>query len=304
MNNPSTSQTGARNQPAPNPIIGVILFLIAYSFMPFMDITAKYLGTEMSVIQVAWGRFFFLLVFLVPFVLYRYGFRGLKPDRFWLQVVRGGFLLGATVSFFGALSFVSLTTAQSLAYIAPLLVTILSPFLLGEKIGPIRIACVVVGFLGSLVIIRPGVEEIGPGTVLAVCTGISYAFYVILTRKLAGTAPPMVTLTFTVLVGGVVLSLALPWFWSGLNGFQLLLMGFMGAAGGLAHYFLIKAYDYAEASFLAPLSYSSIILATALGYVVFGDFPDIWTWIGCAIIITAGIVISFRERQQKPVRGH
>ncbi|MBT3558710.1 MAG: DMT family transporter [Rhodospirillales bacterium] len=283
----------------PNPLIGVGLYLLAYTVMPFMDASAKYLSAEMSVMQVAWGRYFFHLMFLLPFVINRYGVQALKPDRFWLQLLRGAVMLVATVTFFAALSYSPMIDAQSLAYTAPLLVTILAPFFLGEKIGPVRIACVAVGFIGTLVIIRPGTQEIGPGTLFALGTGISYASYTLLTRKLAGTSPPLVTLTFTALVGSIVLTLALPFFWSGITLIQLLIMIAMGIAGAAAHYFFIKAYDYAEASFLAPLSYSSIILITVLGYFWFGDFPDVWTWTGCAIIVTAGITISVRERQQR-----
>ena len=279
-----------------NSLIGTLLFLAAFAVMPAMDSIAKHLSDHLSLVQVTWGRYFFHFLFLAPAVLYRYGLQALKPERFVLQVFRGGFLLAATLFFFGAIAVMPLADALAIAFVSPFLVTIMSPFFLGEKIGLFRISAVLIGLIGTLIIIRPGEGAISNGALMALGTGTMYAFYSISTRKLAGTAPPIVTLTFTALLGSVVMSLAVPFYWSPVTPMDILWMIGMGFTGALAHYFFIKAYDYAEASFLAPFAYSEIVSATLFGLIVFGDFPDGWTWIGTIIVIASGVFISLRER--------
>lgn len=280
----------------PHSYVGILLVVIAFAIMPAMDSIAKHLGGHLNLVQVTWGRYFFHFLFLAPVVLYRFGLSALKPDQFILQVLRGGFLLAATLFFFGAIVLMPLADTLAIVFVSPFLVTLMSPFLLGERVGLFRISAVLFGFAGTLVIIRPGAGEFNAGALMALGTGLMYAFYSIATRKLAGSAPPIVTLAFTALLGTVVMSAALPFFWSPLSYTDIGWMMGMGLFGAAAHYFFIKAYDYAEASFLAPFAYSEIVTAALFGWMFFGDFPDIWTWTGTAIVIASGIFISFRER--------
>ncbi len=280
-----------------NSLIGIALCVAAFAVLPAMDTVAKYLSADMSVIQVSWGRYFFHLMFLLPVVLYRYGPSAMKPARFFLQIVRGSLLLSATLCFFASIAIMPIADTLAIVFVSPLLVTLLSPFMLGERIGPYRVVAVLVGFVGTLIIIRPG-NGMNIGALFALGTGVSYAFYSITTRKLSGSAPPIVTLTFTALVGSIVLSAAVPFFWSDISLINWGLMVLMGFLGALGQYFFIKAYDYAEASILAPITYSEIVMAVAFGWMVFGDFPDLWTWTGTAIVIASGIFISIRERSR------
>ena len=126
----------------------------------------------------------------------------------------------------------------------------------------------------------------------------TYAVYALSTRKLAGSAPPVVTLTFTALLGAIATSLALPWFWSAPSTPDLLLMAVLGLIAAAGHFLIIRAFEEAPASLLAPYGYTEIVMATTIGYLVFGDFPDAWTWIGIAVVIVSGIYISLRERRQ------
>ncbi len=277
-------------------LIGTLLYLTAFAILPAMDAIAKHLGDHLNLVQITWGRYFFHFLFLSPLVLYRYGLSALRPERFFLQILRGGFLLAATLFFFGAIIVMPIADALAIAFVSPFLVTILSPFMLNERIGLYRISAVLVGFVGTLIIIRPGIGVFNSGALMALGTGTMYAFYSIATRKLSGTAPPIVTLTFTALLGTMVMSAAMPFYWSPLELSDLGWMIGMGLFGALGHYFFIKAYDYAEASFLAPFSYAEIVTATLFGLIFFGDFPDAWTWTGTVIVIASGIFISLRER--------
>lgn len=281
------------------PLTGILLMLAAMSVVPLMDGFAKELSGRFSVWQIVWGRFFFHLLFLLPLVLVRYGPKALLPQYPVMQVVRGGLLLLATIVFFAAIAVMPIADALAIYFISPLLVTALSPVLLGEQVGLRRWAAVGGGFIGVLIIIRPGFVSIDTGTWLALCGGVVYSLYAISTRKLAGSAPPLVTLTFTAILGAVILSLLMPFLWLVPTSTDWFLMAGMGLCAAVGHYLLIKAFDYAPASVLAPFSFTEIIMATVVGYVGFGDFPDQWTWVGIAIIIASGVYISWRERRHK-----
>jgi drug/metabolite transporter (DMT)-like permease len=150
-----------------------------------------------------------------------------------------------------------------------------------------------------LFVIRPGFNEVNLATITALGCGICYAIYIISTRKLSNQDSPLLTLIFTGLSGSIVISLIVPFYWSWLTLTQLLLLILLAAIGTLAHLLLILSLNYAEASKLAPLSYSEIIMNVLIGYYFFGDFPDQWIWIGLVIIISSGVYISLRENVKK-----
>ena len=278
------------------PLKGIALMVAAMMLIPVMDGIAKHLSDQFATVQVVWARYFFHLLLLLPFVLWRHGRRALTPPRPLLQVVRGGLLLGATTLFFASIARIPLADAIALVFVYPLIVTALSALALGETVGPRRWSAVVVGFIGALIVIRPGFGLFDIGTLLAVGAGSLYAFYILLTRELAGSAPPLVTLAFTALLGGLVSCAAVPFFWTTPD---LLALGFMASIGLIAavgHFLIIKSFEFAPASLLAPYGYSEIVMATIVGYLVFGDFPDRWTWLGIAVIVASGLYISWRER--------
>lgn len=277
-------------------LTGIVLMLLAMSVVPVMDGIAKELSARYSVLEIVWARYFFHLLYLLPVVLYRYGLSSLKPRYPLLQIIRGGLLLVSTIFFFAAIAVMPIADALALVFISPILVTALSPVLLGEHVGVRRWSAVIVGFLGALIIVRPGLVAIHGGTLLAIGAGVSYALYIIATRKLSGSAPPLVTLAFTAVLGAVVMSVAVPFHWTTPGGADLALMAGMGVCAAIGHYMIIKAFEYAPASVLAPFGYSEIVMATVVGFVAFGDFPDAWTWAGVAVIILSGIYISLRER--------
>ena len=182
-----------------------------------------------------------------------------------------------------------------------MIVTLLSAIILKEKVGIRRWSAVFVGFVGVLFVIRPGFNEINIATITALGCGICYAFYIISTRKLSSQDSPLLTLIFTGLTGSIVISLIVPFYWSSLSLFQFFLLFSLAGIGTLAHFLLILSLNYAEASKLAPLSYSEIIMNVVIGYYFFGDFPDQWVWLGLIIIISSGVYISLRENVKKKI---
>ena len=281
-------------------LTGIVLLVVGCQIVPVMDAFAKLLADGYPVLQVVWARFFFHFLFIMPVVLWRYGLAMLRQPRLWLQLLRGGFLVGATFCFFTALKYLPLADTLAISFVSPMLVTLLSPFVLGERVGWRRIAAVLVGFAGALVIVRPGFAEVGIGALGALGSAACYACYVLATRKLAGTAPPLVTLAYTSVVGCAVLSAIMltggSTVWHGPDAEGLLLMAGVGLVAVVGHFLVIRAYDLAEASLLAPFNYSEMVSAAALGLLIFNEFPDAWTWLGIAIIVASGVYIALRER--------
>lgn len=278
----------------------ILLLLGAMAILPLMDAIAKHLSDEMSLWQITWARFTFHVLWLAPAFLARHRLRELMPARAGLQLLRGLCLTASTFLFFGGVAYMPIADTLALSFVSPLTVTLLSPFLLGEKVGIRRLSAVGVGLLGALVIIRPGLGVFQPAALFGISTGLVYAFYVIITRRLAGTAPALVTLAYTALLGLIGTSLIVPFFWVAPSLEQWGFMIALGAIAALGHYLVILAYERGEASMLSPFSYAEMIGAVTVGYLFFGDFPDHWTWVGIAILIGSGVYISIREHRVSP----
>lgn len=279
--------------------------LAAMAVLPMLDVCAKMLGQQgVPVLQVVWGRLFFGMLLTLPLALRIAGPAGLLPNMPLIHGIRALFLIAATGLFFWALTYLPIADCLSIFFVQPLIITMLSPLVLGEQVGIRRWLAVIIGFIGTLIIIRPGFQDINPGVFMALGSGLSLAIYMLLTRRIAGSADAMVTTFYTSLMGAIMMSAVAIFVWHPMTpaqwGLSILLATF--ATGG--HYLIIKAYDHAEASLLAPLSYTEMIMAVAAGWWFFGDFPDVWTFVGVGILIACAIYISLRERARniEPVR--
>jgi len=276
--------------------VKAILFnLSAWIFLPVMDGFAKYLSADLPVLQITWARYFFTVAFTLPIMFIFYKKQLVWTDKPKLQFIRGLILLCANISFFYAISVISLAKALTLAFVAPLIVTAFSPILLGEKVGVRRWMAVTIGFIGSLIVIRPGFVELNLASFAALNTGVMYGFYLIITRKLSKFDNPLLTLLLTGLVGCFIVSFLMPFVWVKPTPNQWFMMAAIGIFACIGHLFLILSLKYADASKLAPFSYFEIITNIIIGYYFFNNFPDNWTFLGLFIIISSGIYISRRE---------
>jgi drug/metabolite transporter (DMT)-like permease len=274
----------------------IIFNLLAWVMLPIMDGFAKYLSAELPVLQITWARYFFTVAFTFPIMFFFYRNQLRWTDKPKLQFIRGLILLTANICFFYAISIISLAKALTLAFVAPLIVTAFSPIFLGEKVGFRRWSAVLIGFIGSLVVIRPGFVEINLASFAALGTGIMYGFYLIITRKLSTSDNPLLTLLLTGVVGAIIISCVMPFVWVQPTINQWSMMAAIGVFACIGHLFLILSLKYADASKLAPFSYFEIITNILIGYYFFGDFPDNWTFLGLAIIVMSGIYIYQREQ--------
>ncbi len=283
------------------PLIGVALMIAAMMLLPFLDVVAKFLGQQgMPVMQIVWARMAFGALLTLPFVLRHGGPAAIRPDRPWYHGLRAVLLIAATFLFFSALKYLPIADALAIFFVQPLILTAISPFVLGEKVGPRRWAAVCVGFIGTLIIIRPGFAELNPGTLMALGAGASLACYFAMTRRIAGRAPAMVTTFHTSLIGTLLTTALIIAPWQAPNPAQWAMLFLIGVIATAGHYCIVRAYDHAEASLLAPLAYTEMIMATLVGWWFFGDLPDGYTLVGVSILIACAIYISIRERGRNP----
>ncbi len=280
-------------------LLGVGLMVIAMLTLPLMDAAAKLMSGRIPIVELAWARFFFHTLLLLPLIAWHFPLRALWPRRAGLQIVRALMILFATAMFFNGVAVMPLANMLAVFFIYPFVITALSPWVLGDRVGVWRWTATLIGFIGALVIIRPGFEPLSAGVPFAIAAAFAYSFYALSTRKLAGLDPPLVTLFFTGAVGLAVSSLALPFVWITPTLDEWGLMALMGLVSAFGHYCVILASERAPAPLLAPLGYIEIISATLLGFWLFGDLPDRMTWLGMAIIVASGLVIAWREK----VRG-
>ena len=273
----------------------IIYNLLAWVMLPIMDGFAKYLSSDLPVLQITWARYFFTVVFTFPLMFFFFKKYLVWTDKPKLQLIRGLILLTANISFFYSISVISLPKALTLAFVAPLVVTAFSPFFLGESVGYRRWAAVIIGFIGSLVVIRPGFLEINLASLAALGTGIMYGFYLIITRKLSTSDNPLLTLLLTGVVGAIIATTFMPFVWVSPTFNQWSIMAAIGLFACIGHLFIILSLKFADASKLAPFSYFEIITNMIIAYYFFGDFLDSWTFLGLFIIVFSGIYISRRE---------
>ena len=277
----------------------IVLNLSAWVMLPIMDGFAKYLSSTLPVLQITWSRYFFTVVIVLPIMLFFFRKNLTWTEKPKLQLIRGLLLFCANILFFYSISIISLSKALTLAFIAPLIVTALSPVLLGEKVGFRRWAAVITGFIGSLIVIRPGFVEINLASMAALGTGVLYGFYLIVTRKLHNSDSPLLTLLLTGVVGLIIGSMIMPTVWVQPSITEWYMMFAIGFFASIGHLFLILSLKYADASKLAPFGYFEIVTNIIIGYFFFSHFPDYWHFLGLFIIISSGIYIFRREVQSK-----
>ena len=285
---------------------GILFMCLAVFLFPFMNATVKHLSTDYPTPMIVWVRYLGHFLFMLLAFLPAHGGALFRTRRLGVQTFRSLLLLASTVCYFTALAYVPLATAAVIGFTAPFIVTALSGPVLNERVGWRRWAAVVAGFVGVLIVIRPGGGALHWAALLVLGTAGCYALYQVLTRRIAGADPPATTITYTALFGALLTSLVGPLYW--VTPVSLLDAGLFlstGLIGGFGHYFVVRAYQYGQASVVAPLAYGQLVNAVWLGYALFGDLPDAWTWFGTGIIVGCGLYIGYRERggQNKPKRN-
>jgi drug/metabolite transporter (DMT)-like permease len=277
--------------------------MIMVACFSVLETTAKYLSRSYPVPMLVWWRYmmhtWLMLMLLAP----RMGTRLLHTRKPGGQVFRASLLMGSTLFNFNALSFLPMAEVKAVSFVSPLLVTLLAVGLLHEQVGWRRWIAVAAGFAGVLFIVRPGSAMLQWPALFALGSASCYSIYQIMTRKFSESENPLTTLFYTALVGCVLMTLVVPFFWQTPELRHVPLLMLLGVAGGFGHYMLIKAMELENASFLSPLGYMQLLWVVLLGFVVFGDFPDTHAFIGMAIIVGSGLYVAIGHRpapQEEP----
>ena len=277
-------------------LTGIALMCAAVAAFSCLDATGKYLNHHMATTQVVWVRYFFAFALTLVFAnpLNRPGL--MRTARPWVQIGRSALLLFSTALNLFALRWLQLDEALSIIFSTPFLVAVLCVPLLGEHVGWRRWGAIIVGFIGVLVVARPGLGGLHPAALLSFGGAVCYAFYVISTRLLSRSDSNDTTQFYTNLVGALAMTAVVPFVWTPPDSMlTAVLMVLIGALGGGGHYLLIRAHRLAPASALAPFIYTQMVWTTTLGVLVFGDFPHRWTIIGGSIVIGSGLYLLHRE---------
>ena len=277
--------------------LAILLMIAAMFIVPFMDAIAKSLSARFPILQIVWGRFFFHFVIITPLVFYRNKWDVFSTKKPYLQISRGLFLLAATLCFFGAIKYIPLADATALIFFDAVIVVGLSSLILKEKVSAGHWFACGLGLIGVLNIVRPGFETFHWASFSALAASAFFALYLLSTRFLAEHSAPLTTLFYQSVGGCVLMSIAMPFVWVTPRLFDLLLMATIGLTGAIGHLLLIRAFQNANASLLAPYRYAEIIMQVILGFWFFGDLPDAWAWLGIALIISVGIYLSIYARR-------
>lgn len=294
-----TAKTKHRGVPVriDRPFRGILLLMGSTIFLACSDAMAKYLAKSLPPVEIAWLRFTMFALIMLPIVIrHPAALRSVNPG---VQIWRGLAMLSSSLFFISGLQYLPIAEASATAFIAPIFVTALSVMFLSETVGKRRWAATLIGLAGVMMIVRPGTAAFQPASILPILSALGWACTLVLTRKISGGDNVITTMAYTALVGFAVLSVVVPFFWVAPTWQQVAVGACIGISATTGHWIVVLAFRYADASVLAPFSYSQLVWVTLLGFVMFGEVPDIWTVGGAAVIIGSGLYTAHRERVRR-----
>ena len=278
---------------------GVLLIMCAVFMFSAMDTLAKLVLRTYPMSGLMWARYMVHVSVMALLLAPRMGSRLVRTARPGLQMLRGLLLVMSTVFFYFALRYMPLAEAAAISFVGPVLTALLSGPMLGDRVTRRQWFAVMLGFVGVLIVMRPGGGVLSLPAVFPLATAILFSVYQIVTRKLAGREHPYTTLFYTALVGAAATSFVAPFYWVTPTLVQALLMVCIGLLGGFGHLLLIRAVEHASPSTLAPFVYSQLVWSTLLAYLAFGDFPESVTLVGMLVIVAGGLMaVNWRQMRR------
>jgi drug/metabolite transporter (DMT)-like permease len=284
---------------ADHPFRGIALILASTVFLGISDVTAKYLSATLPSIEIAWIRFLVFALIMSPAMVPGSPLFALQSRRPGLQVMRGVALLGSSLFFISGLRFLPIAEASATGFVSPLFVTALSIIFLGESVGLRRWIATAVGLIGVVIILRPGSGAFHPAAFFPIVSALAWACTLIMTRMMSGREHALTTMTYSSITGACIVSALVPFVWVTPSWHDILFGIFIGIASTAGQWIVVLAFRYADASVLAPFSYTQLLWVTVLGFVIFGELPDIWTITGAVFIVASGLYTAHRERVRR-----
>lgn len=278
------------------PLLGVSLIILAVFFFGCLELSAKLASGYMPPVQAVWARYMVHLVIMVVFLGPVLGRKLIRTERLPLQITRSVLLALTTMCQFTGLKYLQMAELTVINFAAPFIVAALAGVMLGEKPGVHRWASILAGFIGVLIVIRPGIVQVHWAYFVVLSGTVGIALYLLTTRMVSQVDGAITSLFFTALIGAIVMSIALPFVWqtpTEPEGWLLMLA--VGLFGAIGHFIFILGTKFAQGSLLAPFMYVQIVWSVLFGFVVFGDLPDIFTWVGAAVVIASGVYLAWRE---------
>jgi drug/metabolite transporter (DMT)-like permease len=284
-------------------LLGICLLLLAVMCFATLDTTSKRVTTVVPLMMALWGRYFFQAVLTTAVVFPIKGLDVFKTEHPRRQITRGVLLVSVTGLAFSSLKFMPVGEFTAIVMTVPLLVTLLAARMLGEHVSARRMVLVCGGFIGTLIIVRPGTQVFGWPLLIPLALVIVNAAFQLLTSKLARTEDAMTTQFYTTWIGTLLTSIPLFWFWSPISDTQVLLeLILMGVAGGVGHFLLILAFERSPAGTLMPYMYAQIGFAMLGDWLVFQHVPDQLSMLGIGLITLSGVaggLLTVYETRQK-----
>jgi drug/metabolite transporter (DMT)-like permease len=271
---------------------GILMVVVGLSIAAFAGVIMKKLGNQISPYQVAWFRFTGMTLILLPYLVRRYGLAGLRPARPYIQIVRGLTMAGGTTAFVIGVQTVDFADAIAILYAYPFLLVIIAVVFLGEHANWSVWIGVISGFIGVLLVMRPEFDQINTGNLYLFACAVVISIQLALNRKLSIVSPPLVTSFAGALVAATVLTLLLPGSWQPIPDDAWWLIGLLVLAGTINQTLLVFAFAHADASTLAPFTYSEIVSAVIFGYLFFDSLPSLLSWVGILLITGGGIYVA------------
>ena len=284
---------------ADRPFRGIALILASTVFLGISDVTSKYLSATLPSIEIAWIRFLVFALIMVPAMLPGSPLFALRTGRPGLQVMRGVALLGSSLFFISGLRFLPIAEASATGFVSPLFVTALSIVFLSESVGVRRWLATAVGLIGVLIILRPGSSSFHPAVFFPLVSALSWACMLIMTRMMSGREAAITTMTYSSIVGVGILSALVPLVWVAPSWHDILFGILVGLASTVGQWIVVLAFRYADASVLAPFSYTQLLWVSILGFLIFGEVPGVWTVTGAVFIVASGLYTAHRERLRR-----
>jgi drug/metabolite transporter (DMT)-like permease len=284
---------------ADRPFKGIALVLASTIFLGTSDVTAKYLSATLPSIEIAWIRFLVFAVIMTPAMMPASPLYALQTNRLGLHLMRGAALLGSSLFFISGLRFLPIAEASATGFVAPLFVTALSIIFLGEKVGLRRWIATAVGLIGVLIILRPGTGAFHPAAFFPLVSALAWACTLIMTRMMSGTERAITTMTYSSIAGLFILSALVPFVWVTPTWHDIAFGILIGVASTAGQWIVVLAFRYADASVLAPFSYTQLLWVSVLGFFIFGEVPDAYTITGAAFIVASGLYTAHRERVRR-----
>jgi drug/metabolite transporter (DMT)-like permease len=273
---------------ADRPFRGIALILLSTIFLGTSDVTAKYLSAGMPSIEIAWLRFLVFGLIMMPAMVRGSPLYAMQTARPGFQLLRGVALLGSSLFFITGLRFLPIAEASATGFVAPLFVTALSIFFLGEIVGLRRWLATAVGLIGVLIILRPGSGAFHPAALFSIVSAFAWA-----------SERAITTMTYSSISGVLILSALVPLVWVTPSWNGILFGILIGVASTAGQWIVVLAFRYADASVLAPFSYTQLVWVSFLGFIIFGEVPDVWTVTGAAFIVASGLYTAHRERVRR-----